>query len=77
MPALSPSKHRVGSAAAFHKSAKLIFRQRRAKRRHRIGKSRPVQGDHIDIAFNRNDGAQLMGGRPRLVVIIKHRALVE
>jgi len=61
----------------FPQKCQLIFRQSRAKRRHRIGKSRPVQSNHIDVAFNRNDGSHLMGRPPRLVVIIKHRPLVE
>ena len=36
-----------------------------------------MHGDHINIAFNRNDLALLVGNRPRLIEVIEHLTLVE
>ncbi len=57
--------------------AELVLGQRRAERRHRLAEARPVQGDHVDIAFNRDQAVVLVRGLAGLVEIVEHFALVE
>ena len=76
-PALSPSKHRIGSAAMPQSRAHWSVRQRRAKRGDGLGKAGRRHGDDIDIALDRDDPAPVVGGLAGAVVVVEAAALVE
>ena len=76
-PALSPSKHRIGSRHAPQQPA-LVRRQRRAERRDALREAGAGHGDDVDIALDRDDQfALVVRGLAGAVVVEQQRALVE
>ena len=76
-PALSPSKHRIGSLGHRPQQRALIGGQRRAERRDGLGEARLGHRDHVDIALDDDDLAALVRGLARAMVVEEQRALVK
>ena len=76
-PALSPSKHRIGSLAIAHNSDALVRRERGAERRNDVRETGFARRDRVDIALDHDDLAAVVRGLASAVVIEEERAFVE
>ena len=74
---LSPSKHRIGSAAIAPEQFALTLGQGVPSGATVSLIARPGHCDDVDIAFDNDDLALVVRGLARAVVIEQHRALVE
>ncbi len=64
-------KSQNGFGRGAPQDMKLVFGQRRAQRRHGMGKTGAHQRDHIHIAFGDDNGAGLYGGGTRGSEVVK------
>ena len=76
-PALSPSKHRIGSSARRQSSASWSSVSAVPSGATAWGKPGDAQRDHVDIALDGDHRAAVMGGLAGEVVIVEEPALVE
>ncbi len=77
LPALSPSKQRIGSGAMRQSSFSLILGERGAERGDALVEAGGGQRHHVHVAFDRDDAAAVVGGRAGLGGIEEDMALVE